>query len=44
MIESFAFLTARLLRRLYAEFPEITDVTWLPAVPSRIEESGHAHP
>ena len=31
-------------RKEWREFPEITDVTWLAAVPSRIEEPGHAHP
>ena len=31
-------------RKEWREFPEITDVTWLAAVPSRIEESAHAHP
>jgi photosystem II stability/assembly factor-like uncharacterized protein len=31
-------------RKEWREFPEITDVTWLAAVPSHIEEPGHAHP
>jgi len=31
-------------RKEWREFSEITDVTWLPAIPSNIEESGHAHP
>jgi photosystem II stability/assembly factor-like uncharacterized protein len=30
-------------RKEWREFSEITDVTWLPAVPSHVEESGHAH-
>ena len=31
-------------RKEWREFSEITDVTWLPAVPTNIEEAGHAHP
>lgn len=30
-------------RKEWREFPEITDVSWLPAVPTH-EETGHAHP
>jgi photosystem II stability/assembly factor-like uncharacterized protein len=31
-------------RKEWREFPEITDVTWVPAVPAKIEETAHAHP
>jgi len=31
-------------RKEWREFSEITDVTWLPAVPTNLEELAHAHP
>jgi hypothetical protein len=31
-------------RKEWREFPEITAVTWLAAVPFIIEEPSHAHP
>ena len=31
-------------RKEWREFSEITDVTWLPAVPTNLEEPVHAHP
>jgi photosystem II stability/assembly factor-like uncharacterized protein len=31
-------------RKEWREFPEITDVTWIAAVPAKTEETAHAHP
>ncbi|HLZ97362.1 MAG TPA: hypothetical protein VKP66_05395 [Steroidobacteraceae bacterium] len=31
-------------RKEWREFPEITDVTWLAAIPPNTEEPGHGHP
>lgn len=31
-------------RKEWREFPEITDVTWIPAAPSGAEAKAHAHP